>query len=78
MNSKGKTMEFLAAAIQVSRGRSRIFRMQEACAYLKWSRTECDEMANRLEKEGLINRLPTDEAILTTAGRAIAGDEASG
>ncbi len=75
MNSKGKTMDFLAAAIQVSRGQSAIFRMQEACYYLKWSRTECDEVAARLEKDGLINRMPNDEAILTSAGRAIAGVE---
>jgi hypothetical protein len=75
MDSKGKITEFLAAAIQVSRGRSRIFRLQEACNYLKWDRAVCDEISARLEKDGLINRLPNDEGILTTAGRVMAGDE---
>ena len=75
MKTEGKIREFLAAAIEVSRGRSRIFRVQDACNFLKWNRTECDEVAVRLEKDGLINRLPHDEAILTTAGRTRAGDE---
>ena len=63
-----KMMEYLAAAAKVDRKRGQIFSLDDVNHGLQWESVECDRIAARLEKEGLLNRLPNGEAILTTAG----------
>jgi hypothetical protein len=69
MSSPEKMREFLVAAMKAADGHGRVFRIEDAFGWLEqWDRTDCDRLAALLEKDGLLNRLPNGEAILTTAG----------
>jgi len=48
--------------------------LEDVCHCLQWDRAACDDIATRLEKEGLLNRLPNDQAILTSAGMKLAAE----
>jgi hypothetical protein len=68
MNSKLRMQEFLVAATRATDGDGRVFRLDHICGSLEWEHADCQRVAALLEKEGLLNRLPDGEAILTTAG----------
>jgi Mn-dependent DtxR family transcriptional regulator len=67
-----KLKEYLAAAAKIGRRQGQIFDLEEVGRLLQWERIECERVTSRLEKEGLLNRLPDGEAILTTAGTKFA------
>jgi len=73
MELNDKPKAYLSAAAQVSSTSGRVFRLSEVCRCLQWDHSECRRVAQLLEKEGLLNRLPDDEGILTTAGLKAAG-----
>ena len=66
--------EFLAAAHLASWRTARVFSASIVCQWLDAGDAECRELLRWAEKDGLLSRLPGDEAILTSAGRAAAGD----
>ncbi len=73
MDMDDKTKSFLAAVARVTRVPGRVFRMADVCRCLQWDHGECGRLTVQLQKEGLLNRLPGDEGILTTAGSKAAG-----
>lgn len=70
MSTREKQEAYLAATAKVSRSPGRVFNLIDVCRCLKWDRTECETVSMQLEKAGLLNRLPNDEGILTSAGMA--------
>ena len=68
MSTRAKLETYLAATTKVSRVPGRVFSLSDVCDSLNWERAECDTVATQLEKAGLLNRLPNDQAILTSAG----------
>ena len=72
MTLGSKMKEYLAAAAKVGRADGEIFALEEVNHWVHWDSLECERIAAALEKEGLLNRLPNGEAILTTAGMRLA------
>jgi hypothetical protein len=69
MSTRDKIEAYFAATTKVTRVAGRVFNLSDLRHCLQWERAECDMLTTHLEKAGLLNRLPNDEAILTTAGR---------
>ncbi len=59
---------FLLAAHAASRRDRRVFRASHVCEWLRVAEHVCAELFAWGEKQGLLHRLPGDEAILTDAG----------
>ena len=69
MSTREKMEAYLAATTKVTRVAGRTFSLVDLRHCLQWERAECETLTTQLEKAGLLNRLPNDEAILTSAGR---------
>jgi Mn-dependent DtxR family transcriptional regulator len=78
MSAQRKIEAYLAATMKVSKVPGRVFSLADVCLSLQWDWATCDEVSTQLEKAGLLNRLPNDQAILTSAGMRRVSDLSNG
>ena len=67
-----KQRRWLNAALKATAREGPVFRRATLRSWLRLSPEESGEVAQSLQREGLVTLLPTDEAILTDKGRQAA------